>query len=157
MVRAHSLTRERIMTSVNLRNQAIALKTRTSRHTDLNSRVAVHCRSLRGFREVLLKEILRALRAFLSQNDRFCLGGGIRDVTFLMESIEGIPIVTLPCPAAYLVLKCGQVQQSQHRFVDLFFINFDFHEAPLWPERMNRTQQAKRPCLRQRNDLVDDQ
>src|SRR5215467_16184215 len=101
MVRAHSLTRERIMTSVNLRNQAIALKTRTSRHTDLNCRVAVHCRSLRGFREVLLKEILRALRAFLSQNDRFCLGGGIRDVTFLMESIEGIPIVTLPCPAAY--------------------------------------------------------
>src|SRR5215467_15259676 len=69
---------------VNFCYQAIALKTLTSRHTDLNRRVAVHCRSLRGFREVLLKEILRTLRAFLSRADPMSFSGH-RMVTGIRE------------------------------------------------------------------------
>ena len=39
-----------------------------------------------------------------------------------METIQGIPIVAFPCPPVWLVLKYGQMQQSQYRLIDLFFI-----------------------------------
>ena len=80
------------------------------------------------FHKVLLKQILRPLRTLLSQQDRSCFRCGIRDVTLLMETIEDIPIVTLPCPPIWLVLKGRQIQQSQYRLVNFFLIYF--HEAP---------------------------
>src|SRR5437899_2531991 len=53
----------------------------------------------------------------------------VRDVAPLMEAIEGIPVVTFPCPPIWLVFKCSQVQQSQYHLVDSIFVYF--HEAPL--------------------------
>jgi hypothetical protein len=89
--------------------------------------------SLRGlFCETFLKQIARSFRTLLSQPDRSCFGCGIRDETLVMETIQGIPIVAFPCPPVGLVLKCRQIQQSQYRLVDLFFI--DLHEITPVPK-----------------------
>jgi hypothetical protein len=71
-----------------------------------------------------------------------------------MKSIKGVPIVTFPCSPIGLVLKGGQVQQSQHRFVDFFFIDFYFHNAPLWLK--DESTPASRISMSCRT-LIDDQ
>jgi len=53
---------------------------------------------------VLLKQDLRALRALLSQQDRFCFRRRVRDVAPLMEAIEGIPVLTFPCPPIWATI-----------------------------------------------------
>lgn len=84
------------------------------------------------FCETFLKQITRPFGTLLGQPDRSCFGCGIRDVALVMETIQGIPIVAFPGPPVWLVLKCRQIQQSQYRLVDLFFI--DLHEITPVPK-----------------------
>jgi hypothetical protein len=95
------------------------------------------------FCETFFKQIARSFGTLLSQPDRSCFGCGIRDETLVMETIERIPVVAFPCPPVWLVLKCRQIQQSQCRLVDLFFIYL--HEITPGAERMSGTQKQYNP------------
>src|SRR5207302_8460858 len=127
--------------------QAITLTIPQSRSDDTGTVRMNYCCSLELFRnlfhKVLLKQILRPLRTLLSQQDRFCFRGWIGDVTFLIETIERIPIVSFPRSPVWFVSKCSQIQQGQYNLVNLFFVYF--HEAPLC-RNMERSRKTVHPC-----------
>jgi hypothetical protein len=61
----------------------------------------------------------RQRAAFFSEHDERCLALGVRDEATLGKAAHGIPIEGLPCQDDPAVLEGVQVQERQHRLIDV--------------------------------------
>jgi hypothetical protein len=85
-----------------------------------------------GLSKQLAEQLLGLYLPFFSQGDGLVLADGIADVAFLMQAIQGIPIVALPGRRAKLVVAPRQVEQSKNRLVYLVRVEVHFRSSDAW-------------------------
>src|SRR5262249_55017055 len=87
------------------------------------------------------------------QRYRLRLADGITDVALLVQPIQSVPIVALPCCGTELVVATSQVEEGEYCVVN--FVGIDFHRGPLsghllpGPKyAMSRRKGVRNRCLR---------
>jgi hypothetical protein len=72
-----------------------------------------------GFSEVSDEEFLALAQAFLGQRYGLCFSDGIMDQIFFVETVQCVPIMSLPS-AIFTVER--EKEEGQHHVVDLVFV-----------------------------------
>src|ERR1700733_4303475 len=73
--------------------------------------------------EMLLEQTLRLVYTFLGQHYRLRLRHRVVNEAALVQTIQDIPIMALPCSPAVLVLERRQVKERQRHLVHLAFVD----------------------------------
>src|SRR4051812_45367408 len=78
----------------------------------------------RGFAKQFPEQLFCLRSALFGQPDRFVLAHRVLEITFLVQAIVRIPIVTLPGSSAESLVAPREMEQSENGAINLVRINF---------------------------------